>query len=126
MLELDRSILILRPTEFCLDWINQLPLFESEPISLEEAQDDSTAVLVPLFEEDEELMDYLESIYDEIFEAELSAWCDDENTWPRERTFTLFTEWFDIEICQLVFDTEDSEDCDDAVEEPDDDSNEEY
>ncbi len=38
------------------------------------------------------------------FEALLAAWLTDPAGWPRERTFEMFQEWFEIQMTSVVED----------------------
>lgn len=39
-----------------------------------------------------------------IFEKELSSWHQDAATWPKQRTYWMFQEWFDVQVVGLVYD----------------------
>ena len=39
-----------------------------------------------------------------IFESELLGWSTDDSTWPAERTYEMFRQWFDIEINSMMID----------------------
>ena len=41
----------------------------------------------------------------EIFEERLNAWMRDPGVWPRHRSRSMFLEWFDVQICGMVFDS---------------------
>ena len=45
--------------------------------------------------------------YAEIFEEELVAWMQDEKTWPPNRDYRMFREWFDVRIVEIMFDLAD-------------------
>jgi hypothetical protein len=40
----------------------------------------------------------------QIFEFELFAWYTPEELWPKNRTWKMFQEWFEVEINSEVFD----------------------
>jgi hypothetical protein len=42
--------------------------------------------------------------YADIFVEMLASWYRDESTWPARRTLTLFQEWFEAEVVEMVFD----------------------
>jgi hypothetical protein len=46
--------------------------------------------------------------YDDLFANELNDWCTDEDTWPQNRNYKLFVDWFDIEIYSMLLDLEDT------------------
>jgi len=84
LLDADMTIVILKPTQQCVDWINQLPTPEDgsySPVTLFETQNDATTLLMPKF--------------------------DDEDFWPQERNFEAFLEWFEIEQHSIVYDCSD-------------------
>lgn len=46
----------------------------------------------------------VQSVFEEIFDAELSSWCSDENVWPGERDWDLFQEMFDFTVSSTASD----------------------
>jgi hypothetical protein len=40
---------------------------------------------------------------------ELNDWYTDQLKWPENRTYKMFTDWFDIEFCSMVLDLEDAD-----------------
>jgi hypothetical protein len=103
MYSINRAIAIIKPKQPYIDWINSLESDE-EPIKIEECQNDCTAVLLPDYDFIEEAENFIKDIYDEIFEIELYGWSTDETEWPQNRTYSLFAEWFCVEIHSEVFD----------------------
>jgi hypothetical protein len=39
-----------------------------------------------------------------IFKQALFEICTDERTWPKKRTWKMFTEWFDLKFSTVVLD----------------------
>jgi hypothetical protein len=103
MQPIERVAALLKPSLVMLDWINENS-DDEEAISLEEVHADATIILLPLFDDEEQIEDYLSQIYQEIFEEELASWDEDETTWPEERSLEVFLEWFDIELHTVVRD----------------------
>ncbi len=103
MQEIERVAAILKPSETMLEWVNA-QAEDNEQVTLDDIQTDCTVILLPTFEEEEDAEDYLNEIYDELFVTELSAWNDDESTWPTDRSLDTFLEWFDIEFHSVVYD----------------------
>jgi hypothetical protein len=68
----NRSVRVLKPTAKMLDWINSVG-GESDPVTLEEAQDMTNAYLLPDFEDDEEQANYIRFRAKKLFEHELEA-----------------------------------------------------
>jgi len=99
----NRSVLVLKPTEKMLDWINGVGV-ESDPVTLEEAREMTNAYLLPDFEDDKEQANYIRSRAKKLFEHELEAWCTDPEKWPSVRNHKIFFAWFKVEVSHMVFD----------------------
>jgi hypothetical protein len=91
----NRNAAVIKPRQPLLAWVKMLP-----------NQD-----LIPEFPSIDEAINYIESIYEELFDLELASWYQDEALWPGDRDLKLFREWFDVEIHSEVFDV-----LDEAVE----------
>jgi hypothetical protein len=68
-----------------------------------------TAYLLPEFDAEEDLLEWVEENFSWIFEFQLSAWTEDETAWPPDRTLTMFREWFRIDIHSVVVDASDED-----------------
>jgi hypothetical protein len=71
--------------------------------------DDPSLYLIPEYDNDEQGAELLRQGFDEIFQAELDSWCTDPQTWPQERTYELFLEWFEVIFYPVVEDLVDDE-----------------
>lgn len=97
---LNRSALIVRPGQGYIDWaaslgdVGMLPTVEGE----------HTVYLIPEYGDDLDALEVLSQCFGPIFELELAGWHPDEAQWPRNRTFTLFRDWFVIEFHSVVKD----------------------
>jgi hypothetical protein len=60
--------------------------------------------LLPGFDDYVEAEQLLRQYGDLIFEAELEGWITDQATWPKERSYEKFTEWFEVEHHSVVED----------------------
>lgn len=97
---LNRGVVIVRPKKPFIDWASQL-----DDSGLVPDQDgERTVYLIPEFEDDFEALQTLSEGYDIIFEAELAGWHTRESDWPKNRTFAMFRDWFDIEFHSIVED----------------------
>lgn len=105
MHEIDRMAAVIRPTPAFVNWVNEHCQTLEEKITLEDVQNDCTVLLVPVFDDSVEAENYIESLYLEIFENELSAWSLDEESWPPHRSYELFQQLFYIEFHSFVYDT---------------------
>jgi hypothetical protein len=99
----NRSALVLKPAAKMLDWINSVGE-DSDPVTLEEAQDMTNAYLLPDFEDDEEQANYIRFRAKKLFEHELEAWCTDPGKWPSVRNHKTFFAWFRVEVSHMVID----------------------
>jgi hypothetical protein len=60
--------------------------------------------LLPAFADYVEAEEVLRHYADLIFEAELEGWITDPATWPKERSYERFQEWFAVEHHSVVED----------------------
>ncbi|MDO5059131.1 MAG: hypothetical protein Q4D82_04210 [Neisseria sp.] len=104
----DRSAVVVKPTQKFLDWLKSTD--ENAPeLTLEQIRTNCTVFLVPEFDSPEEVVAYFDERYEAIFESELAGWEEDVNKWPKARGLQEFWEFFDIEINDMVLDMEDSD-----------------
>jgi len=102
---LHASILIIKPKQPFLYWINTT--FPDMVMIMEDLVDDECGhptYLIPDFEDLLKAKRWLKTNFQVLFEKKLSDWSLDENDWPENLTYKLFTEWFDIEFNLMVFD----------------------
>jgi len=108
MNEINRGVLVLKPKEKFMAWVNSSDQ-EGAVLALDEASQDSTAYLTPEIENDNELRQFLEQNYELLFEQELFGWVQDEVQWPATRDLPTFLEWFDVEFHSVVLDLAEGE-----------------
>lgn len=106
MYEVDRIVAIIKPTEKVLGWLHQ-NIEETAELTLSDIRSDSTALLLPLFDEPDEAMEFIQESYLDIFENELASWEIVEESWPTVRSFETFLKWFDVEFHSVVYDMTD-------------------
>ena len=97
---INRGVVIVRPAQPYLEWAATL---DDSGIVPDEAGE-CTVYLIPHYDDDGEAWELLSKVYEEIFENELWGWHTDEAGWPKQRTFTMFKEWFDVEFHSVVQD----------------------
>lgn len=86
-----------------VDWFNDtIPL--DRPLTLEEQQQDCTAILVPDLLSYKDVLEYLEPFNSSLFEMELKQWERDRSAWPEETTGEMFDAWFAVEVHSMVWD----------------------
>jgi len=62
------------------------------------------AYLLPEYEDPSSEREVLEEFWPVLFEAMLVGWVTDEASWPKNRTFGMFQEWFDVQMSSIVED----------------------
>ena len=101
---LNRDLLIVRYKQPFVDWINEAdPQPDENPITLAEANEDTSAFLVHDYAS-EELDEWLEENYLPLFEELLEEWYTDPAMWPQDRSLKLFRRWCDVEAHSIIFD----------------------
>lgn len=68
-----------------------------------------SAFLLAEFDLEENLREWVEDNAEWLFEFQLSAWSDDESTWPPTRDLKTFREWFRVDIQSVVVDVADDD-----------------
>src|SRR5438477_6488174 len=68
-----------------------------------------SAFLLPEFELEEDVQEWVEENAPWLFEFQLAAWTDDETAWPATRDLQTFREWFRIDIHSVVVDVGDDD-----------------
>jgi hypothetical protein len=95
----NRSAVIVRPKQPYIDWA-----VENGDGMTPDPNEEAFLYLIPEFDTTEQGMQILEGYFPMIFEHELASWDEDVTTWPEERDFQTFLEWFDIELCATPID----------------------
>jgi len=98
---LNRSVVIVKPRQPYVDWANSL---DDSSFTLEELRTDNTAFLVPEIEIDSDNERVLKQYCPVMFQHELSAWCPDKETWPKNRNLSMFKEWFGVSFHSMALD----------------------
>ena len=107
MKSINRTAIIIKPKQPFVDWINTTP--GKEVFSMKEISKENTVLLIPEINDYDDAHNFIKSCYEEIFEWELFGWVTAEELWPKNRSWKMFNEWFNIEINSEVFDLVDGE-----------------
>ena len=103
MKTINRAAAIIKPKQPYVDWANSFD--DGGPtLDLEEARQSPNAYLREEQDMPEQLLKFVERHYRRIFEEKLDGWITDPDVWPKKRTLKVFKEWFDVEICEMVYD----------------------
>lgn len=100
---INRAVAVIKPKQPFVDWANQLPDAKWKT-SLKDLEEDSTVILIPEYDSNEEAEEYIDTLAEGIFEDELFGWCTNKSWWPKNRTRETFWKWFDVELHSIVID----------------------
>ncbi|WP_018342523.1 hypothetical protein [Cytophaga aurantiaca] len=99
---INRNAILVRPKKPFFDWVNNV-FKDDEPISeLEECN----IYLIREMDSNDAIQKWLKKNFDNIFINELNDWYTEEDVWPSNRTFKMFSEWFDVELHSMILDLE--------------------
>jgi hypothetical protein len=83
--------------------------FNKGALTIARAKTYGSAFLLPEFELEEDLLEWIEENAVWLFELQLSAWTEDESAWPATRDLATFREWFRIDVHNVVVDVPDDD-----------------
>jgi hypothetical protein len=105
MEEINRAVVVIKPRQPLVDWVNRTVPFDT-PVTIEELAQDCTAVLIPdTIDLGEKVPAYLDRFKPALFDLELEEWNRNPADWPAERTAAAFDDWFELEVHSVVYDT---------------------
>lgn len=67
------------------------------------------AFLLPEFDLEEDVQEWVEDNATALFEFQLEAWTADESAWPATRDLKTFRAWFNIDVHSIVVDVADDD-----------------
>jgi hypothetical protein len=107
---INRTAIAITGAQPYVDWTRRT---DSEAgkgmLTVARAKPYGTAILLPEFELEEDVQEWVEENADWLFELQLSAWTDDETAWPAARDLKAFREWFRVDVLSVVVDVADTE-----------------
>ena len=107
---INRTAVTITGAKAYVDWTRRNDAAANKGmLTVERAKPYGTAYLLPEFELEEDVQDWVEQNAPWLFEFQLSAWTDDESTWPSDRDLAAFREWFRIDIHSVVVDVADDD-----------------
>jgi hypothetical protein len=107
---LNRTAVTLTGAQPYLDWTRANDADTNKGmLTVSHAKPYGSAFLLPEFELEEDVQEWLEENATWLFEFQLSAWTEDETSWPRTRDLKTFREWFQIDIHSVVVDVADDD-----------------
>jgi hypothetical protein len=106
----NRTAVTITGAQPYLDWMRRTDAdFNRGTITVSAAKTYGSAFLLPEFDFEEDLQEWVEENAPWLFEFQLSAWTDDETAWPETRDLKTFREWFRIDIHSVVVDVADTD-----------------
>jgi hypothetical protein len=107
---INRTAISITGAQPYIDWTHQHDAAADRGmLTVARAQPYGTAYLLPEFELEEDVQEWVEENAPWLFEFQLSAWTDDETAWPQPRDLKTFREWFRIDVISVVVDVADDE-----------------
>jgi hypothetical protein len=98
---LNRTSFAVVPKQPFLDWVEKTFF----PGKLQQhLLEENTMYLVDQLEDKKAVERWLKKNYGQVFTNELSEWTDDQDDWPKNRTYKMFLDWFDVKICSMIYD----------------------
>ena len=106
----NRTAVTLVGAQPYIDWTQQTDADASKgALTVARAKPYGTAILLPEFELEEDVQEWVEGNASWLFEFQLASWSDDETTWPATRDLKTFRDWFRVDIHSIVVDVADDE-----------------
>ena len=99
---INRNAIVIKPKKPFFDWLNFI-YNEKEPIIKNE---EDNIYLVREMDSNQNVLKWVKKNFNKIFINELNDWVTDEEKWPKRRTYQIFSEWFEVEICSMILDLE--------------------
>jgi hypothetical protein len=100
---INRSVVVLRPKGPFVRWVIKTS-GQDHPPSREFIESASSAFLLPDFESDGEAQAWLQENCSILFELMLADWYEAPDTWPENREWSVFRDWFRIEHIDTAWD----------------------
>ena len=92
------------------DWTRSTDAdFNRGALTVAHAKTYGSAFLLPEFELEEDVQEWIEDNFSWLFEFQLSAWTEDLSLWPPTRDLRTFREWFRVDIHSVVVDVAEDE-----------------
>lgn len=105
MKPVSRAGLTVKPTKRFLNWVRELDDSNAK-VSLDDLHANQTVYLIPAYESEQAAVEYLWDYCKVVFTHQLKRWTDDPKQYPKDLSWNVFMEWFDIELQPKVVDIE--------------------
>jgi len=100
---LNRSALVVKPKQRFLDWLHAVDP-TSHRITLGDVCREPHIYLIEECDTAEDLADVLRELCEEIFEEQLNGWYRVPSSWPQDRSYEVFCQWFEYQHHSMLLD----------------------
>lgn len=101
MKTINRTVITVRGKEPFVEWANS---FDNGGPTMDINKLHSTAFLIPDKYDEFNFENFVKKNFKIIFESELDSWMTNPNVWPKNRSYKIFKEWFEVRVSDSVFD----------------------
>lgn len=106
----NRTAVTLVGTQLYVDWTRSRDAdFARGAVTVARTRTYGACVLLPEFDLEEDVLEWVEENWEWLFDYELAAWTADESAWPNDRSLSLFRDWFRVDIHNTVIDVGDDD-----------------
>jgi hypothetical protein len=106
----NRTAVTLVAAQPFIDWtLARDAAFAPGAVTVIRSKPFGTAYLLPEFEDESEVAEWVEDNHDWLFEFQLAAWTEDESVWPADRDLKMFRRWFRVDVHTTVVDVADND-----------------
>lgn len=106
----NRTAVTITGAQPYIDWMRRHDADAAKgTLTVARAKPYGTAFLLPEFELEEDVQEWVEENASWLFEFQLEAWTDDQSVWPQTRNLKAFREWFRIDVHNIVVDMADDD-----------------
>ena len=107
---LNRTAISITGAQPFVDWTRRSDADANKgALTVRRAKPFGTTVLLPEFELEEDVQEWVEENFGWLFEFQLAAWTGDESSWPAARDLKTFREWFRVDVHNVVVDAADDD-----------------
>lgn len=99
----NRTVIIVKPKSPFNEWLKSIEA-ENQNYNIEYNSDIN---LLPDFEEEQQIENWLKRNFDKIFCDQMNNWYTNESLWIKNRTFKMFKQYFNYSMHLMIWDTSD-------------------
>lgn len=99
---INRTAVLVKVREPFIAWLKEI----DDSISLDDDLLEANIYLIEIKETTKAEKAWLKKNFDRIFTKELEEWYVDESLWPKNRTYEMLKDWFELSIISSVYDLE--------------------